>query len=143
MINKLYELEYYEALKELRESDGKIERLKKTFQLTRETAKANEFYWHNIAKCLDRCVMYASDSVYEAICKAYIIASGRENKAFSILKDYGIKIYSGDSNYNNFFLKTIFPRIKENQEDIAAENVKDKEILQLARALGKMRAKNW
>ena len=136
-----YRLRYSDAMKELKASDGKLERLNKNFQLTAETAKELEQYWHMVSECFEKCAIADTDSIYEAICKAYILASGRENKAFSILKEHGITIYNGSAKYNDFFLKTIYP--KKNQEDIAAENIKDPGLLTVARALGMMREKEW
>lgn len=131
--------EHEEAKKKLNERNGKIEHLSKNFKLTAEAAAELAEYWQRVKIIIDRCGIEAEDNIQTAICKAYISASGRETAAFKSLREHGISIYNHDgSNYFRYFLPTIFPA-DEKEAAEAAEAVKDAELLEVARAIGKMR----
>lgn len=122
----------------LKAVNGKIESLNKDFRLTTEAAEELAAYWQRVKAVIERCKPAEDDSIQTAVCKAYILESGRETAAFERLRKQGIKIHCQNSNYSGLFLATIFPA-DEKEASEAAEAVKDAELLEVARAIGKMR----
>ena len=122
----------------LKTVNGKIESLNKDFRLTAEAAEELAAYWQRVKAVIERCKPAAEDSIQAAICKAYILESGRETATFERLRKQGIKIQNQSSSYSGLFLATIFPA-DEKEAAEAAEAVKDADLLEVVRAIGKMR----
>lgn len=122
--------------------DGKVRYMPKACKPL-DISEQMEEYWRNINEIKKRLDIKPEDNTATMMCKAYIIANGREQKAFKIMRDNGVKIWEKNTYYyDNFFLPVIFPHGEE-EERKAIDAVQDKELLTLAQDLGYMRNKEY
>ena len=116
---------------------ARIEDQKKNFLMTVDSINEMIEYWNYVKSIIERCQIQPDDNLETAICKAYILESGREAKSFKRVRDAGrYRIWPNDTNYK-VFLETIYP--DKNQRAVAEKKVGDQGILYLAQALGYMR----